>query len=84
MKLQTLLFPEHCTQSTGYLYSLTSLSRPPLSRQPRISPPVATAADVLLLYCEQCEQATEDDVQPLCAIKRRPGALAVAVSRQQG
>jgi len=30
----------------------------------------AAAVDVLLRYCEQCEQATEDNVQPLCAIKR--------------
>jgi len=30
----------------------------------------AAAVDVLLHYCTNSEQATKDDVQPLCAIKR--------------
>jgi len=49
----------------------------------RISHTDAAAAVDVLLHCfEQCEQATEDDAQPLCAIKRHVDALAVAARKQ--
>ena len=47
-----------------------------------MSTDAAAAEDILLRYCEQCEQATEDDVQPLCAIKRPADALAAAPQKQ--
>ena len=42
----------------------------------------AAAVDVLMRYFEQCEQATEDDVQPLCVIKRRVDSLRVTAQKQ--
>ena len=42
----------------------------------------AAAVDVLLRVTFNCEDATEDDVQPLCAIKRCADALAVAAHKQ--
>jgi len=42
----------------------------------------AAAVDVLLHYFKQSDQATEDDIQPLCAIKRRVDALTVAAQKQ--
>ena len=42
----------------------------------------AAAVDVLMRYFEQCQQATEDDIQPLCLIKRRVDSLLVAAQKQ--
>jgi len=42
----------------------------------------AAAVDVLLRVTFNCEDATKDDVQPLCAIKRREDALAVVAQKQ--
>jgi len=42
----------------------------------------AAAVDVLLRYFKQSDQATQDDIQPLCAIKCRVDALTVAAQKQ--
>jgi len=42
----------------------------------------AAAVDSLMRYFEQCDQATKDDIQPLCIIQCRVDSLHVAAQKQ--